>query len=94
MSFAGSNPFTVAIIPLSVLAVVMTAFVGEQGAADYLAQGPASLPVDVARPLSYRDLDASHIAALVLLASTAAAIPAYRFYGLLKKPLTRPRDEA
>jgi len=94
MSFAGSNPFTAAIIPLAVLAAVIAAFAGEQGAGDYLAQGPASLPVDVAKLLSYRELDGSHIAALVLLASIAAALPAYRFYELLKKPPTGPRDGA
>jgi|UPI0004BB418E hypothetical protein len=92
MSFVGSNPFIAAIIPLTVLAVVIVAVVGEQGAVDYLAQRSATLQVDLTRPLSYRELDAPHIVALVLLASTAAALPAYRFYELLKQTLTGPAD--
>lgn len=94
MSFAGMKTFIAAIIPLTVLAAVIAAFVGEQGAADYLAQSPGSLPADVAKPLSYREMDAPHIVALVLLASTAAALPAYRFYELLKESMTGPADEA
>lgn len=94
MSFAGSNPFTAAIIPLTVLAIALAALLGEQGAAGYLAQGSAWSPGDVARPLSYRELDATHVVALVLLASAAAALPAYRFYALLRKPLTGSGDGA
>jgi ABC-type transporter Mla maintaining outer membrane lipid asymmetry permease subunit MlaE len=94
MSFAGNNPFIAAIIPLTVLAVVIAAVVAEQGAVDYLAQRSTSLQVDLTRPLSYRELDAPHIVVLVLLASTAAALPAYRFYELLKQTLAGPADRA
>lgn len=93
MSFVGNNLFVAAIIPLTVLAVVIAALVGEQGAFDYLAQRSNALQADLARPLDYRDLGTPQIIALVLLASAAAVLPARRFYELLKESLTSPADK-
>ncbi|MEZ0172022.1 hypothetical protein [Microvirga sp. TS319] len=93
ISFAGHNPFIAAIVPLTLLSGVIAAFVGEQGAGDYLIQHSASLQAGLNKPLDYGDLHAPQVIFLVLLASAAAVIPAYRFYAFLKGGLISPSDK-
>lgn len=92
LSFAVNNPLTVLIIPVTVLAVVAAAFIGEQGALDYLGQRSAFLQADLNKPLNYGDLDAVQISVLVLIASGAAVLPAYRFRQFLIAALTKSAD--
>jgi hypothetical protein len=93
ISLAGNNPFIAAIIPLTILTVVVATFIGEQGAVGYFAQRSASLQADFAKPLDYRELDARQVIALVLPVSIVSVIPARRLYEFLKVVLTKPEKK-